>query len=183
MTKDPFGWVGEREKELEDKSGYFKIVEGKQTFVLLSHCAPLAQVFDPATKKYRIAQEGDKNVSIKGICWVLQDGIIKQAALPYTIVKSLRSLQQDPEWDFHLPFKHPLTLTAIGAGTKEVEYTLTPSPKQVDIEKAILEELKKKPSPEDIVERKKGHDSSEAAEQEYAKIDYPAAEPQDIDAF
>ena len=148
---DKFSWVDEQEKSREDD--YFTVKEGKQQFMLLSHAAPLAQVWDNASQTYRLADEGDKNPSIKGICWVLQDGKIKQARLPYTVIKSIRAIQQDPEWEFELPFNHVLTLEAIGAGTKEVKYSLTPSPKTQEIPKEILELLKEKPSPEDLVER------------------------------
>lgn len=180
MENNGFDWVEEREAVIKEEraAGYFDIVEGKQQFVLLSHCAPLPQVFDTSTQKYRAAEEGDTNVSIKGLCWVLQDGVIKQAKLPYTIVKSIRALQQDPEWDFKLPFPHTLTLGAEGAGTKEVKYSLTPSPKQVTIPVEILEEFKKKPSPEEIIEKIKGGKSQKPSED---TRDYPKVEPEEID--
>ncbi len=152
------GWIdGQEAKNKEERSkGYFSIVEGKQQFILLSHCAALSQVFDPATKKYRAAKEGDENISIKGVCWVLQDGLIKEAKLPYTLVKTIRGIQQDPEWEFKIPFAHTFTLEATGAGTKEVKYSLTPSPKKVEIAPEVLVELSKKPTPENIVEKIKG---------------------------
>lgn len=151
-------WVDQREQKIKEErsQGYFSIVEGKQQFVLLTHCPPLAQVFDPSTKKYRIAEEGEKGASIKGVCWVLQDGVIKQAKLPYTVVKAIRELQLNPEWEFTFPFPYTLTLTATNAGTKEVEYGLTPSPKKVEISSAVLEELAKKPTPEEVIEKMKG---------------------------
>ncbi len=150
-----FDWVDSREEEIkkERAEGYFDIVEGNQQFVLLSHCAPLAQVYDKASNKYRLAEEGDRNASIKGLCWVLQDGLIKQAKLPYTIVKALRALQQNPDWEFAIPFEHTLTLNAVGAGTKEVKYSLTPSPKKTPIAPSVMEELKKKPSPDELIEK------------------------------
>ena len=147
------GWVDSQEtKQKEERSKeYFNINEGENKFVLLSHCAPLVQVWTGS--KYVPAQEGDKNTNIKGLCWVLQDGVIKSAKLPYTVVKSIRALQQNPEWDFSgFPFPHTLTLTAKNAGTKEVEYELMPSPKKVEIPEEVLTELKKKKSPEEIVE-------------------------------
>lgn len=158
MTNDPFGWVDEKEEEIKEEraKGYFDIVEGKQQFILLSHCAPLAQVFDPATKKYRAASEGDRGTSIKGVCWVLQDGLVKQAKLPYTIVKAIRGLQQNPDWEFVIPFPHMMTLDAVGAGTKEVKYSITPSPKKTEVPASVLEELKKKQTPEEIVEKIRG---------------------------
>lgn len=187
MENNGFDWVDEKEEEIKEEraKGYFDIVEGKQQFVLLSHCAPLAQVFDNSTKKYRAAEEGDTNVSIKGLCWVLQDGFIKQAKLPYTIVKLIRALQQNPDWEFKLPFPHMLTLGAEGAGTKEVKYSLTPSPKQVEIPAEILEEMKRKPTPESIVDKirgGKGTSRPTTEEPQDAKSDYPKKEinPDDI---
>lgn len=170
-----FDWVDKQEeKRKEERSKeYFNIVEGKQQFVLLSHCAPYPQVYENG--KYRPAAEGDTNVTIRGICWVLQDGIIKSAKIPYTIVKAIRALQQDPEWDFKIPFPHTLTLNAEGAGTKEVKYSLTPSPKQVEISAAILAELAKKPKPEELVEKIKGKASgaSTVEDTREAPIEYP----------
>lgn len=185
---DNFDWVDKQEeKRKEERSKeYFDIVEGRQQFVLLSHCAPLAQVFEGG--KYRYAEEGDKNISIKGLCWVLQsdeeksaDGTtkrvarIKSAKLPYVVVKAIRALQQDPEWDFKLPFPHLLTLNAEGAGTKEVKYSLTPSPREVEIPADILAEYKKKPSPEELAEKIKG---GKKPAPEHGETDYPE---EDID--
>lgn len=150
---DSFDWVDEKEKEIKEEraKSYFDIKEGDNRFVLLSHCAPLAQVYEGG--KYRPAQEGDKNVSIKGVCWVYQEGLVKQAKLPYVVVKAIRALQQNPDWEFKIPFAHVLTLKAENAGSKEVKYSLTPSPKEVPIPQNILDELAKKSKPEDIVEK------------------------------
>lgn len=181
-------WVDDREEEIKEEKakGYFNIEEGSQSFILLTHLAPLAQVFDG--KKYRPAEEGERGASIKGVGWVLQDGNIKQAKLPYTIVKSIRALQQDPEWEFEIPFRHTLTLNAKNAGTKEVEYTLTPSPKIANIPEEILDELKKKQTPEEIVEKIKGktntgsQSKSDPVMDDHAPVEYPTEnlDPRDI---
>ena len=176
---DTWDEVGEK---VESNSGdYFKIEEGANKFVLLSHLAPLAQVYEGG--KYRAAEEGDTNISVKGVCWVLQKNdkdkyVIKEAKLPYTVVKAIKGIAQDDDWDFELPFKHPLTLTAVGAGTKEVKYTLTPSPKEFEIPQNILDELAKKPTPEERVEKIKGGSSDPATK----APDYPEEEikPEDI---
>lgn len=187
MADDKMNWVDEQEKKnTEERSkDYFNIIEGANRFVLLTHCAPLAQVYNPTTKKYKAAVEGDTNVSIKGVCWVWQDEVIKQAKLPYVVVKQLRSLGQDPDWEFTIPFPHVFTLNAKGAGSKEVEYSLTPSPKKVEIPQDIIDELRKKPTPEEIVEKIKGRVSQGNTEQvqtENKAPDYPEEElnPEDI---
>lgn len=175
-------WVDKAEAKMKEEKSkdYFNIEEGKQQFVLMSHFAPLAQVWDGS--KYRIAVEGDEGISMRGVCWVLQDGAIKQAKMPYTIVKSVRALTDDPDWEFELPFPHVFTLTAIGAGTKEVKYSLTPSPKKITFSEETLTELKKKPTPEEMVEKMKGTVSQGKKDPFATTVEYPDADinPEDI---
>lgn len=151
---DEWDWIDSTEKKREEERNkeYFRIVEGDNRFVLLSHIAPLPQVWTGT--KYRPAAEGDdpKSVSIKGVCWVYQEGMVKQAKLPYKVIKEIRGLQQNPDWEFKLPFPHIFTLKAEGAGESTVKYSINASPKQVPIPQEILDELAKKPSPEEIVE-------------------------------
>ena len=117
MAKDWDQWDKVEEEVESGKGDYFKIEEGSNRFILLSPIQPLAQVWDGS--KYRIAEEGDKNVSVKGVCWVLQkdkdvdnkeEYVIKQAKLPYTIVKEIKGISEDPDWDFEFPFPYPITV-------------------------------------------------------------------------
>lgn len=139
---------------------YFDIVEGDNRFQLLTHAAPLALKWDG--KKYVPAQEGDTNVSIKGVCWVLQDGKIKQAKLPYTAVKGIKALLDDPDYSFdEFPMPRAVNLKAQNAGTKEVVYSVIPAAKETPVPAEILAELAKKPTPEDIIEKIKGQTTDE----------------------
>ena len=150
-------WVDKREEAVKKEAGegYFNLQEGDNRVQLLTHLSPLPQVWDG--KKYRMAEEGDTNISIKGVGWVLQDGKIKQAKLPYTVVKAIRELQQDPDYAFEdFPMPRLINIKAKGAGSKEVEYTVIPAPKETVVSEEILTELSKKPSPQDIVEKIKG---------------------------
>lgn len=150
-------WVDAREAEHKETQGkdYFNIVEGENRFQLLTHCAPFAQKWTGS--KYEPAEEGDTNISIKGVCWVLQDETIKLAKLPYTVVKAIRSLQNDPDYAFEeFPMPRVIKVNAKGAGTKEVEYSVIPSPKEIKVSKEILAELSKKPTPEEMVDKMKG---------------------------
>lgn len=169
---DKMNWVDEKEKEMKENSGYFDLVEGDNRFQLLTHAAPLPQKWNG--QKYELAQEGDQNVSIKGVCWVLQDGKIKQAKLPYTAVKQIKALMEDEDYRFdEFPMPYAVNLKAKGAGTKEVEYSLVPAPKQTPVSAEILAELAKKPTPEEIIEKIKG-------ENETKTNDYPEVSPEDI---
>lgn len=175
-------WVDKQEeKRKEERSKeYFNIEEGANRFVLLSNLAPLAQVYEGG--KYRPAKEGDdqSSISTKGVGWVYQEGMVKLAKIPYTVVKQIRALQQNPDWEWKLPFPHVMTLTAEGAGTKEVKYSLTPGPKEIEIPKDILDILAKKPTPAEMVDRAKGIKSSEDTREAPAQ-EYPDAADEGID--
>ena len=184
MSGQNWDWVDKREAEIAEGKGkeYFNIEEGDNKFVLLSHFAPLAQVFDPSTKKYHIAEEGEQGASIKGVCWVYQDGEIKSAKMPYTLVKFVRGLSEEPDWDFSLPFLNPINLKAKGAGKKEVEYTITVSPKKIDLDQAVLVALSEKPTPEEMVEKMKANAKGGSDTPASGPVDYPESDikPEDI---
>ncbi len=150
-------WVDEQEeKQKEERSKeYFNIEEGDNRIVLLTHASPLPLKWTGS--KYEIAEEGDTNISIRGMCWVLQDGLIKNAKLPYTVMKQIRALQNDEDWAFEsFPMNRGINIKAKGAGTKEVEYTVVPSPKEYEVPADILKLLSEKPTPEEMVEKAKG---------------------------
>ena len=149
-------WIDAQEKAIqEDKSkDYFNFAEGDNRIVLLTHCAPFAQRWIGST--YIPAEMNEEGISVKGVCWVLQEGQIKLAKLPYTIVKQIRELMKDEDYAFEeFPMKRGLNLKAVGAGTKEVDYSVIPSPKEYRVPQEIIDELAKKPSPEDMIEKMK----------------------------
>lgn len=147
--------------EVKTGGDYFDITEGDNRIQLLSHCAPLALKWNPAANKYEPAEEGDANISIKGVCWVLQDGVIKSAKLPYTVVKAVRELMQDEDYAFsEFPMPRVINIKAKNAGSKEVEYQVVPSPKEIATPVDILTQLAEKPTPEEMVEKFKGNKPS-----------------------
>lgn len=158
-------WVDTHEQKTQEERSkeYFNIAEGDNRFQVLTHCAPMAQRWTGS--KYEPAEMGEEGVSIKGVCWVLQEDMIKLAKLPYTVVKSVRAFQNDEETAFDdFPMPYAINVKAKGAGTKEVEYTVIPSRKETPISAVILEELKKKPSPEDMIEKIKAKSPKESNE-------------------
>jgi hypothetical protein len=85
---------------------------------------------------------------------MLHDGVIKSATLPYTIIKSIRQLMADEDYAFsEWPMPRMINIRAIGAGTKEVEYSVIPSPKEAPVAPEVLEQLATKPTPEEMVEK------------------------------
>lgn len=165
-------WVDEQQKKIDESKndGYFNIVEGDNRIQLLTHAAPLPLHW--TGKSYEPASEGEQNVSIKGVCWVLHDSKIKQAKLPYTVVKAVRELMEDPDYAFDsFPMPRLINIKAKNAGTKEVEYTVIPAPKETDVSKEVLDELAKKATPEEIIEKIKGNTVAQNN-----PVDYPEEE-------
>src|SRR3990167_3407827 len=99
-------WVEEIEKQKgeEYEKSYFKINEGQNLFQLLTPCAPFYIKWTGA--KYVPAQKGDKDVAVKGVCYVLQDEVIKEATLAYTVIKQIKAIIDDPDWDIVFPCEH-----------------------------------------------------------------------------
>lgn len=176
MSNDRMGWIDKTEEKLKAirSKEYFSINEGDNRFVLLTHCAP--QALKWTGSKYEPAEEGDTEVSIKGVAWVLQENMIKLAKFPYTVVKAIRAYQNNPDWEFDgFPWPHVINVNAKNAGTKEVDYNTMASPKEVVIDALVLEDLKKKPSPEEMVEKMKSKKVPQR------KADYPQGpDPEDI---
>lgn len=169
---DSMSWIDEQEKKnAEEKSkDYFNVVEGDNRFQLLTHIAPYPVKWTGT--KYEPAKEGDTDASIKGVCWVLQDGEIKSANLPYTAVKQIRELMQDPDYTFDsFPMPRLVNLKAKGAGTKEVDYLVVPSPKETPVSEEILAKLANKPTPEEMVEKLKGKGAVASGSPTYEEVD------------
>lgn len=147
-------WVDEIASGGEE--GYFKFVEGDNRIQLLTHCTQLIQRW--TGKGYEVVVEGDpqEGKQIKGVCYVLQEGEIKLAFLPYTVVKQIKELMADPDYAFEeFPMPRFLNIRAKGAGSKEVEYTVVPSPKEAVVAPEVLSKLKEKTDVETIVQRMK----------------------------
>lgn len=158
---------------------YFKLVEGDNRVQLLSHLSRYLLKWNGT--KYVAAEDGDANVSVKGVGWVLQDGVVKDATLPYTVVKAVRELMADPEYAFEeFPMPRQINIRTKNAGTKEAEYTVIPGAKEIPVPSEILAELAKKPTPEQLVDTLRTKDAP--VSQEKTDIEYPADDinPEDV---
>lgn len=101
----------------------FKIVEGANRLRILSE-------FLPHTSYY----QGSRRFQWLGYVLDRKDGLVKTWFMPNSIHKFIEALQSDPDWTFdEVPMPFDITLNAKGAGTKEVEYGVTPSPKRMPL--------------------------------------------------
>lgn len=109
----------------------FKLREGQNRFRLVTECLAHQGEF-----------QGKKN--FKWLCQVLDraDGRIKVFFMPHTIYKQIAALQQSEDYAFFdVPMPYDLTITAKGAGTIEVEYTLMPARRETPLTEEELDLL------------------------------------------
>lgn len=138
-TKETFHF-GANRQQAEDagllgNGDYLKLKEGDNRLRLMSKCLPHVSDF-----------KGQR--SFKWLCYVLdrRDGKCKPFFMPHKIYKAIEALQQNPDYAFDtVPMPYDLTISAKGAGTKEVEYTLMPARKETAVtavEYQLLADLK-----------------------------------------
>lgn len=114
---------------------YLKFKEGDNRFRLMSECLPHKGEF-----------KGESN--FKWLCYVLdrKDGKVKPLFMPHSIYKQIAALQTNEDYAFQdVPMPYDLTVNAVGAGTKEVKYTLMPARKNTNLqsdEMALLDACK-----------------------------------------
>lgn len=146
MAKVSFGAA----REEAEKSGAlssgdrFKITEGANRIRLMSEFIPHTSYFK---KNPTAPGPGERRFQWFGYVLDRKDGQIKTFFMPHTIHKFIEDLQTNEDWSFdEVPMPYDVTLNATGAGTKEVKYSITPSPKRTPITEAEAEAfIAKKP--------------------------------------
>ncbi len=109
---------------------YLKLKEGQNRMRLMSECLPHAGEY-----------QGKKN--FKWLCYVLdrRDGKVKPFFMPHVIYKALEAFQTSEDFYFDdVPMPYDITVSAEGAGTKEVKYTVMPG-KAKDLSGSELQQL------------------------------------------
>jgi hypothetical protein len=117
-----------------------------------------------------------------------KDAGMKLVKLGNKIIKQLDALSENEDYAFDsFPMPYDITINAVGAGTKEVEYSVVPSPKIIPLTPEEEAALVKEHSPADIVKtmkekqmKKDGNlvDAPGAVAQASSNIEYPK---EDID--
>lgn len=102
-----------------------------------------------------LAHPGEYNGSpnFKWLCYVLDraDGQIKTFFMPHRIYKDIEALQETDDYAFdEVPMPYDIQVTAVGAGTKEVKYTVIPARKNVPLTAAEITALDAKKPIEEV---------------------------------
>jgi len=133
---------------------YYKFVEGENAFRALTKPDVFYEKFKVGVCYTDCGFQG----SPRFMLWVLdrKDNAIKLATVPSIIAKTIAGYQTDEDYAFDsFPMPYDIKVNAKGAGTKEVEYTITPRAKRDEVEAWVTGELKKKNPTGEIIERKK----------------------------
>lgn len=112
---------------------YLKLKEGDNRMRLLSECLPHVGEF-----------QGQRN--FKWLCYVIdrRDGKPKPFFMPHRVYKAIEALQVNPDYTFEeVPMPYDVTVTAEGAGTREVKYGLIPARKETAISAVEFQEIAK----------------------------------------
>lgn len=146
----------------------FKIQEGANRLRILSE-------FLPHTSYY----QGSRRFQWLGYILDRKDGQVKTWFMPNSIHKHIEAIQQDPDWAFdEVPMPYDITVNAKGAGTKEVEYGVTPSPKRVPLttaeEAAFLAKKAIREVQQAIVEKQNERGDTPSDARQYEEGEIPA---------
>ena len=192
MEKANFDSIANAFDKDEDKSSdWFSFKEGPNKVRVLSSGSPLATVmqgreFRGAYYQGRELLDGE-TVSEKWWTWIIDraDSNIKIAKFGKKILQQLASYQHSPRFKFDsLPMPYDIIITATGAGTKEVVYTIMPD-EEIEITTKEEEEYSKKTPIGDLTDkvREKQMKKDGAKSVETTKpIEYPEDKinPEDI---
>lgn len=133
---------------------WYKFVEGDNIFKVLAEPMMIFEKFKVGICYTDCGYEGNA----KFLTFVLdrKDNKIKLAKLPYGIGTMIAEYEKDEDYSFEgFPMPYNIKVKAVGAGTKEVKYTVTPSPRREELSADVAEQMRKKASIADIVAKMK----------------------------
>lgn len=131
--------------------GWFKMKEGLNQFRILTEPELMFENFKFGICYHECGFEGNP----KYLARVLDraDGKVKLYKIPFSIFKTIASFEQDDELTFtSFPMPYDVKVTAKGAGTKEVEYTVMPSLKREPLSEEMTKMLSKQTPVKKIIE-------------------------------
>lgn len=141
------------------KGEYFKVQEGANKIRLLSPCVG-----------FQGSYQGKPN--FKFVCWVIDrrdENKIKLYFMPQTVLDLIGGLQMSEDFAFdEVPMPYDITIMAKNAGTKEVQYSVVPSPKREPLTGAEQQAFEEKPSIDEVIAKLKEKQAGELVAQQDA---------------
>lgn len=131
-------------------SGWFTIKEGNNQMRILSEPELMFQSYKMGICYHECGFEGTP----KYLARVLDraDNKVKLYKIPYSIFKTVAGFEADEDFQFSgFPMPYDIKINAKGAGTKEVEYTVMPSPKIIPVDDETMEFLEKQKPVKELI--------------------------------
>lgn len=120
---------------------------------LVSICLPHESMYKSKTR-------------FKWLCQVIdrKDGKVKPYFMPIVIYKMIEDLQVSEDYKFdEIPMPYDTTINATNSGTKEVKYTVIPSPKLVPLTPEELKALSEAPAILELQKKIKDNEKEDTA--------------------
>lgn len=143
----------------EGGSDWFKFKEGENRFRILTEPVILFEKFKVGICYTDCGYQGNA----KYLAHILDrnDGKVKLAKIPYGIMENIGAMETDEDYNFSgFPMPYDVSINAVGAGTKEVKYTVLARPRK-EMSPESLDLIKKLKSPAEIIEKMKAKKKEE----------------------
>jgi hypothetical protein len=131
-------------------SGWFKMKEGKNQFRILTEPEIMFENYGKGICYHQCGFEG----TTKYLARILDraDNKVKMYKIPFGIFKQIATWEADEDLAFSgFPMPYDVKVNAKNAGSKEVEYTVMASPKQVPVEQETLNFLAKQSPVKEVI--------------------------------
>ncbi len=156
--------VGEMESRSKYDSDFYKIKEGANKLRILSDFVRVETMMKSGKylgifqgnepERQEFLKDKSNSLNLKGWAWAIvrETGELKIVQFGKTILGQLLAYRKDPDYAFEdMPMPYDIDVKAIGAGTKEVEYTVVPARSNSEVTNEEMAGLNKKKKISDIV--------------------------------
>lgn len=131
-------------------SGWFKMKEGKNQFRILTEPEIMFENYGKGICYHQCGFEG----TTKYLARILDraDNKVKLYKIPFGIFKQIATWETDEDLEFKgFPMPYDVKINAKNAGSKEVEYTVMPSPKVISVDQETLNFITKQSPVKDVI--------------------------------
>lgn len=150
MLSDKIKEAETSEHSVGSNGGWFKVKEGMNSLRILSEPEIMFEDFKMGICYHNCGYHGNA----KYLTHVLDraDGKVKLYKIPYGIFQTIAGFEKDEDYGFDgFPMPYDIKINAINAGTKEVKYTVIPSPKTSPVGDEVLDVLSKQKPCKEII--------------------------------
>jgi hypothetical protein len=140
-----------KSEQAQARGGWFKFKEGKNRFRILAEPQVIYEDFKLGICYTDCGFKG--SIKYLTYIWDYLDETIKLMKIPFSIFNWIASLELDIDWKFDgFPMPFDITVDAKDAGTKEVKYSPTPSPRREEMPAEVIDDLKRRKPALEIID-------------------------------